>query len=390
MDLTSRKHFKKWSRRSPRWSNCRYTWRLTSTSNATRATRSEQGFLQGIHRNSGWLGWHLRVNTNFPCVENTPHTSMQQRMDWPDRRHTNSIFTCGSSNSGPLHVPAIVWRLLKAIYGPRSSPKVWQKHLAEVFQQIGLHRSTAEPNIYMTTSNLQLLRLGLRLRPTLSWRGTDRQHAFQGDPTAVFLRPTRTLSTRNTVTVAFPGRNFTNRGDHYEISLSDDYITTLLTETNLQDCKPAPAPGTPALNTATANHDQPLSTEEHAQYRRAVGKLQRMTCTSAFSSTLKQEQSTTSRRFQQKQFLTSALTWTAIVQDVPKQRDPQQDFLSHCVEQQPAMEAEHRQQLHSLVRRLSCMPSTLAQQKHTTRSASRSTQTHPSGKSMATRIGYSI
>jgi hypothetical protein len=100
------------------------------------------------------------------------------------------------------------------------------------------------------------------------------------------------------VTVAFPGRNFTNRGDHYEISLSDDYITTLLTETNLQDCKPAPAPGTPALNTATANHDQPLSTEEHAQYGRAVGKLQRMTCTSTFSSTLKKEQSTTSRRFQ--------------------------------------------------------------------------------------------
>ena len=100
------------------------------------------------------------------------------------------------------------------------------------------------------------------------------------------------------MTVAFPGRNFTNRGDHYEISLSDDYITTLLTETNLQDCKPAPAPGTPALNTATANHDQPLSTEEHAQYGRAVGKLQRMTCTSTFSSTLKKEQSTTSRRFQ--------------------------------------------------------------------------------------------
>ena len=71
-------------------------------------------------------------------------------------------------------------------------------------------------------------------------------------------------------------------------------------------------------------------------------------------------------------------------------RDPQQDFLSHCMEQQSAMEAEHRQQLHSLVRRLNCMPSTLAQQKHTTRSASRSTQTHPSGKSMATRIGYSI
>ena len=55
-----------------------------------------------------WLTWmaSTRQHQNFLCVENTPHTSMQQRMDWPDRRQTNSIFTCGSSNSGPLHVPA--------------------------------------------------------------------------------------------------------------------------------------------------------------------------------------------------------------------------------------------------------------------------------------------
>ena len=46
----------------------------------------------------------------------------------------------------------IIWKLLKAIYGLRSSPKAWQKHLAEVLQQVGLHRSTAEPNIYMTTT----------------------------------------------------------------------------------------------------------------------------------------------------------------------------------------------------------------------------------------------
>ena len=37
------------------------------------------------------------------------------------------------------------------------------------------------------------------------------------------------MSTGNAV--AFLGRNITNRGEHYEISLSDDYITTLLTET---------------------------------------------------------------------------------------------------------------------------------------------------------------
>ena len=47
----------------------------------------------------------------------------------------------------------------------------------------------------------------------------------------------------------------------------------------LQDSKPAPAPGTSALKTATADQEQALSTEERAQYRRAVGKLQWMTYT---------------------------------------------------------------------------------------------------------------
>ena len=87
----------------------------------------------------------------------------------------------------------------------------------------------------------------------------------------LLLRPTGTMSPGNTV--AFLGRNITNRGDHYEISLADDHTTTLLTKTNLQDSKPAPAPGTSALKTATADHEQALSAEEHAQYRRAVGKL---------------------------------------------------------------------------------------------------------------------
>ena len=84
----------------------------------------------------------------------------------------------------------------------------------------------------------------------------------------LLLRPTGTLSPRTTV--AFLGRNIVNRGDHYEVSLADDYFTTLLAETNLQGSKPAPAPGTSALKTATADQEQVLSAEEHAQYRRAV------------------------------------------------------------------------------------------------------------------------
>ena len=44
----------------------------------------------------------------------------------------------------------------------------------------------------------------------------------------------------------------------------------------MENCKPATAPGTAALKTPTADHDQPLSEDEHKAFRRAVGKLQWM------------------------------------------------------------------------------------------------------------------
>ena len=129
-----------------------------------------------------------------------------------------------------------MWKLLKAIYGLRSSPKAWQKHLSEVLQQIGLHRSTAEPNIYMTTTRNCFV---LAYVDDLLFLGEEEtvNKIFKAIQQQLLLRPTGTPSPGNTV--AFLGRNITNRGDHYEISLSDEYVTTLLTETKLQDSKPA-------------------------------------------------------------------------------------------------------------------------------------------------------
>ena len=71
-------------------------------------------------------------------------------------------------------------------------------------------------------------------------------------------------------------RNVTNKGDCYEISLSDKYTTDVLHEAGMANSKPSPAPGTKVSNT---DLEQPLNTEEHRAYRRAVGNLQWMTYT---------------------------------------------------------------------------------------------------------------
>lgn len=46
------------------------------------------------------------------------------------------------------HDTTTVRKLKKAIHGLRSSPKSWQKHFANLLQQLGLIRFTSEPNVY--------------------------------------------------------------------------------------------------------------------------------------------------------------------------------------------------------------------------------------------------
>ena len=170
----------------------------------------------------------------------------------------------------------IIWKLLKAIYGLRSSPKAWQNHLAEVLQQLGLQRSTAEPNIFMTPTRDCYI---LVYVDDLLFLGEQQvvDKLFTAIQQHLLLRPTGTLEPGKTV--SFLGRSITNNGDSYDISLSQDYVANILEENNMLNCNPAPAPGTSALKAPTADHEQPLSTDEHAAYRRTVGKLQWMTYT---------------------------------------------------------------------------------------------------------------
>lgn len=128
-----------------------------------------------------------------------------------------------------------------------------KKHLSEVLQQIRLHRGKEESNIYMTEAHNCFV---LAYVDDLLFLGEERiaNKLFKEIQQHLLLRPTGTQSPGNTV--AFRGRNIVKRGDHYKVSSADDYVAKLLAETNLQDIKPAPAPGTLALKTATADQEQ--------------------------------------------------------------------------------------------------------------------------------------
>lgn len=74
-------------------------------------------------------------------------------------------------------------------------------------------------------------------------------------------------------TVDFLGRPITNKGDHFEILLDDSYTNDTLQEANLLKATPAVTPGA-TTSTPTPAQDELLDKQEHAQYRRLVGKLQ--------------------------------------------------------------------------------------------------------------------
>ena len=170
----------------------------------------------------------------------------------------------------------IVWKLNKAIYGLRSSPKAWQTHLADVLQRRGLQRSTAKPNIYYTQQRDAYILVYVDDLLLLGEETTTNK-IFEAIQQHLLLRPTGTLTVGNAA--SFLGRNITNRGDYYERGPADSYNNTLLKEVKMENCKPATAPGTAALKAPTGDHDQPLSEDEHKAFRRAVCKLPCMTYT---------------------------------------------------------------------------------------------------------------
>ena len=84
--------------------------------------------------------WTVRIRRHF---SSTSYTQQQQQ----------TISTCIHQREFYNKEDGIVWKLNKAIYGLRSSRKAWQTNLADVLQQLGLQRSTADPSTFITRSS---------------------------------------------------------------------------------------------------------------------------------------------------------------------------------------------------------------------------------------------
>ena len=98
----------------------------------------------------------------------------------------------------------IAWKLNKAIYGLRSTPKAWQTHLADVLQQLGLHL-TAKPNIYYTQQLSAYILV--YVDDLLLLGGGNSQQDLRGDPTTPSTATNRNFD--GWKHMSFLGRNIT-------------------------------------------------------------------------------------------------------------------------------------------------------------------------------------
>ena len=169
---------------------------------------------------------------------------------------------------------SILWKLHKAMYGLRTSPKAWQEHLAQVLKDLGLQRLVSEPNVYKNILGTLFI---MAYVDDLLFSGVDEEvtKAFKAIQAQVLLRPTGELLVGHTI--SFLGRQLTHKGEYIEITLGEKYMNNLLEEQDMHNSRPVNTPGTAALK--TTDNEAALTPDEHKLYRRAVGKLQWMTYT---------------------------------------------------------------------------------------------------------------
>ena len=151
--------------------------------------------------------------------------------------------------------PYILWKLHKAMYGLRSSPKAWQEHLSKALTDLGLKRLQGKVYIMVYVDDL-----------LFTGEPGEVARIFKEIQAKMLLRATNK-------TIDFLGRKITNKGNHFEVSLRNSYIENILQEANLQKATAAVTTGSNST-TPTTEQDELLDTEEHAYYRRMIGKLQ--------------------------------------------------------------------------------------------------------------------
>ena len=163
----------------------------------------------------------------------------------------------------------VVWKLKKAMYGLKNSPKLWQDHFASTMVELGYTRMKTDPNLYhnKTTGHYILAYVDdlLMVGP-----GQTNTHAAKQIQTKLLLKITGTLT--ESTPLKFLGRIITYNDNSIHITMPPDYIDNMLQEHGMTTAKAATTTGTSTTKRIN-DGDTPLDDDEHKLFRRSTGKL---------------------------------------------------------------------------------------------------------------------
>ena len=165
----------------------------------------------------------------------------------------------------------VLWLLKKAMYGLRTSPKDWQEHFASTILDMGFKRLLSEPNLYVKTASMIYI---LAYVDDLLIIGPEAlvQKTLELLKTKFLLKITGNLNDEGSV-AHFLGRQLKRVSDSILMTGTPNYYESDLAFFGLSKAKPTTMPGTSGLR-RQHDGDEPVSSEEHSAFRRAVGKLQ--------------------------------------------------------------------------------------------------------------------
>ena len=164
--------------------------------------------------------------------------------------------------------PNILWRLHKAMYGLRSSPKAWQEHLAKVLTDLGLKRLQSEPNVYTNGKVYIMVYVD-----DLLFTGEPDEVAriFKEIQAKMLLRHTGTCTTNNTID--FLGRKITNKGDHFEELARSLQQPTVRDRQRLRHCLRYQAPQVRDTTNGVSTAQQQGTARPDSLHRCRLGRM---------------------------------------------------------------------------------------------------------------------
>ena len=168
--------------------------------------------------------------------------------------------------------PDVLWKLRKALYGLKTSPKLWQQHLSSKLEELGLRKNKADPCIFMGEKLLVMTYVD----DLLIVGEKQEQESFLAKLSAQFpLKHQTKLDAKTPLT--FLGKLVEYNAQEHSISLHlpTAYYLKLFKLYGMEQAKPSSTTGDKlGLSEDPADPiNQPLDPARHKLYRTAVGKL---------------------------------------------------------------------------------------------------------------------